>query len=153
MSTKPLMSRFRSPARVGVGVLVLAAILVGVWWLMLGHDHTYQYDADGTAGGPYETLQVVLLVVALALVTFAAGLLLPEWAVIATVTLSLTAAFSIQAASTDLTGLWAVGAGGVLLGSLVGSVIVTFAAHLLVMRQRPIEDPTWPPKVSPPASW
>jgi hypothetical protein len=140
-STRPRVSGFRSPARVAAGVLLLAVIVVGVWWLMLGHDQTYQYDADGTASGPYEALQVLLFIVALALVTFAAGLLLPAWAVAATVTVALTAAWSIQASSKDLTGLWAVGAIGVLLGTAIGSGLVAFAAHLVgSMRPRPIPD-------------
>jgi len=69
---------------------------------------------------------VLWCVVVLALLAFGGALLLPAWAVIGTVTAAFTVAWSVQASSTDRTGLWAVGAIGVLLGTFVGTGLVVF---------------------------
>jgi len=120
------MSKLQAPASLVAGVLVLAALVVSTWRLFLGRDTTYQYDSSGQSSGPYEAPQVLWCVVVLALLAFGGALLLPAWAVIGTVTAAFTVAWSVQASSTDRTGLWAVGAIGVLLGTFVGTGLVVF---------------------------
>ena len=114
-----------------MGVLVLAVAVVSAWWLFVGSDTTYQYDANGVASGPYEVPQVLGCVLVVAVLTFGAALLLPGWVVAAVVTVAITAAWSVHASAGDVTGLWAVGAVGVFLGTLVGSVVVAFLAEAL----------------------
>ena len=117
------MRKLRSPGAVVAEVVVLAGLVVSTWWLFLGSDTTYQFDANGIASGPYQAPQVLECVAVLALLSVAGAVLLPVWATIVTVTAAFTAAWSINAASKDVTGLWAVGAIGVLLGTLALSCL------------------------------
>lgn len=111
------------------GVLVLAGLVVSAWWLFLGSDTTYQHDANGVSSGPYEAPQVLWCVAALALLAFAGAVLLPVWAVIVTVPAAFTVAWSINAASTDSTGLWVVSAIGVLIGTCALSCLVGYLSE------------------------
>ena len=111
------MRKLQRPAAMLIRVLVLAGLVVLTWWLFLGSDTAYQRDVGGPSSGPYQTPQNLWCVVLLALVTVAGALLLPSWAVMVTVPVSFTAAWSIDASRTDRTGLWAVGAIGVLIGT------------------------------------
>lgn len=97
----------------------LAAATVAVWWLWLGHDTTYQADGNG----PYESWQVVGCGVTFLLLAFASGLWL-RWPPlsVALMALSFTVAWSVPA-SADRTGLWAVGALMVAVGTTFGAVV------------------------------
>lgn len=112
---------------------MLAALVALTWWLFLGSDATYQHDANGRASGPYAAPQVLGCIAALALLSFAGAALLPLWAVIITVTASFTVPWSIDA-SDDRTGLWVVGAAGVLVGTLALSCIVGYLTEYLNKR-------------------
>ncbi len=120
------MRKLRTPVSMMAAVMVLAALVVATWWLFLGRDTTYQRDSSGQMSGPYEAPQILWCVVVLALLAAAGTLLLPDWAVIGTVSLAFTAAWSINASSKDVTGLWPVGAIGVLLGSSCLAGLVAF---------------------------
>ena len=107
-------------------MLALAALTVSTWWVFLGSDTSYQYDADGIASGPYQAPQVIACVAVLAMLTVVGTLLLPAWAAAPTVTVAFSLAWSIDAGAHDRTGLWAVGAFEVLVGVLIGSGLVAF---------------------------
>jgi len=59
-------------------------------------------------------------------------MVLPAWLTVLAVALPFTAAWTYQAASTDDSGLWAIGAALVLVGTLGGGVIVAAVARALV---------------------
>lgn len=121
-----------------LGVLGLVTATVATWWFSLGWDTEYQKDpVTGVVSGPYEVPQVVGCVLALVLVTAVGGVLLRPWVTAVVVTLSFTVAWSYNAASTDETGLWGVGAIMVLVGMSVGTTLVAalawwIAAHRAV---------------------
>ncbi len=74
---------------------------------------------------------IACVVVLIGLVVVGA-LLLPAWLAVLGVSLPFTAAWTIQAAAEDESGLWAVGAMLVLVGTLVGGTIVTAVTRGLV---------------------
>ncbi|GAB2482007.1 hypothetical protein GCM10027063_25150 [Promicromonospora xylanilytica] len=111
---------------------VVAALTTATWWT-LGRDTTRDVDpATGAVTGPYEAPQVIACVVVLVALVVVGALLLPAWLAVLAVSLPFTAAWTVQAASTDDSGLWAVGAVLVLVGTLVGGTIVTAVTRALV---------------------
>ncbi|WP_406070205.1 hypothetical protein [Micromonospora sp. NBC_01638] len=118
-----------------LGVLFLAAATVGVWLLWLGWDTQYTVDAQtGNTSGPYEPWQVIGCVLTLVLLAALAGTRLSPWLVAPVMTVAFTTAWSWRAASSDDSGLWAVGAVLVLLGMAIGSTLVSLAARRLSRR-------------------
>ena len=118
------------------GALFLAAATVGAWLLWLGWDTRYTVDAEtGATSGPYEPWQVIGCVLTLVLLAALAGTRLSPWLVAAVMTVSFTVAWSVRAASSDDSGLWAVGAFLVLVGMAVGSTAVSFAARRFTRRR------------------
>lgn len=117
-----------------VGTLVVAALSALSWVAWLGWDDQYQVDPEtGVSSGPYEAWQVIGCALTL-LVLFAGALLLRVHALPAAValTVAFTAAWTAQAASTDETGLYMVGAVLLVFGLAVGTALV--AAMILVFR-------------------
>ncbi|MEV1159926.1 hypothetical protein AB0J27_31455 [Micromonospora chokoriensis] len=113
-----------------LGVLFLAAATVGTWLLWLGWDNEYTVDAEtGATSGPYEAWQVIGCVLTLVLLAALAGTRLSPWLVVPVMTVAFTAAWTWRAASTDDSGLWAVGAVLVLVGTAAGSTAVSLAAR------------------------
>ena len=113
-----------------LGGLILAVATVGTWWAWLGWDTGYTVDPEtGATSGPYAPWQVVGCVLTLAVL--AAGWLLGPWVVAPVMTVAFTVAWAVHAASTDDTGLWAVGAVLVLAGMAVGATVVSGGAWLL----------------------
>ncbi|MEU8215427.1 hypothetical protein AB0C47_06620 [Micromonospora taraxaci] len=113
-----------------LGVLFLAAATVGTWLLWLGWDDRYTVDAEtGATSGPYEAWQVLGCVLTLVLLAALAGRRLSPWLVVPVMTVAFTAAWTWRAASTDDSGLWAVGAVLVLVGMAAGSTAVSLAAR------------------------
>jgi hypothetical protein len=111
---------------------VIAALTTATWWT-LGRDTTRDVDpATGAVTGPYEAPQVIACVVVLVGLVVIGALLLPAWLAVLGVSLPFTAAWTIQAASTDDSGLWVIGAVLVLVGTLVGGTIVTAITRGLV---------------------
>lgn len=130
---------------VQVGVLaatgvVLAALTVAAWYGWLGWDHEYQLDpVTAVVSGPYEASQVVGCVLTLIALALAAGVLVDPRLPVLVMPLAFTMAWSIDAAGQDDTGLWAVGAIMILVGTVTGAgALAALAAGLLrVTRRRP----------------
>lgn len=110
--------------------LVLAGVSVAAWAGWLGWDQERDVHPDGSTTGPYEVGQVVGLVVSL-LVPVVWGLVRRYFVgVVAGVTGGLTVAASYDW-SDDASGLYGVGVGMVMLGSLaVTSVLSAVVASL-----------------------
>ncbi|WP_419996428.1 hypothetical protein [Streptomyces boninensis] len=111
------------------GALVLTAgVAMGLWAAWLGWDQRYDEHPDGTVSGPYEAWQVVGLVLTLlAPVVLAALRGYAVGAVIGT-SAGLTAAAFIDW-SDDESGLFMVGVILVMVGSLVGTLVVSAIAQ------------------------
>ena len=127
-----------SMARALTGAVLLAAATVATWWLWLGRDTGYQVDADGHQTGPYTTAQVAGCVLTLLALLVAAVLLrVPGPVAGAVMTVAFTAAWTAQAAATDETGLFLVGAILVFAGMAAGTSLVALLTGRL--RARSIE--------------
>ncbi|MEU6143501.1 hypothetical protein ABZ848_24500 [Streptomyces sp. NPDC047081] len=104
--------------------LLPAAVSLGAWAAWLGWDQRRDVHADGTTTGPYEAWQVVGLVLTLlAAVCWAAARRQVAGAVLGT-----TAGLTVAAYydwSDDAGGLYAVGVGMVMVGSLVVTTVVS----------------------------
>ena len=108
-----------------IGAVVLAAATVLTWYLWLGRDDEYQFDANGVASGPYTTGQVVGCVLTMVLLLVAAVLLgVRPLIAAAAMTIAFTVAWTAQAAAVDETGLFGVGAILVFAGCAVGTSMV-----------------------------
>jgi hypothetical protein len=119
------------------GAVALAAATVFAWYAWLGRDTTDQIDASGQESGPYTTAQVVGCVLTLAVLLVAAVLLAVRPLVAAAaMTVAFTAAWTVQAAGTDETGLFAVGACLVFVAMAAGTAVVGLVADQ-VRRHRP----------------
>jgi hypothetical protein len=117
---------------VALVTFVVAALTTATWWT-LGRDTTRVVDAaTGEVSGPYEAPQVIACVVVLVGLVVIGALVLPAWLAVLAVSLPFSAAWTLHAASTDDSGLWAVGAILVLLGTLVGGTVVTAVTRRLV---------------------
>ncbi|MGW4940364.1 hypothetical protein ACWEOZ_02070 [Actinoplanes sp. NPDC004185] len=108
------------------GLLALAAATVFTWWAWLGRDTTKTLDpATGNYSGPYTTAQVAGAVLTLAALLIAAVLLrVPALPAAAVMTVAFTAAWTVQAAGEDETGLYLVGTFLVLAGMTAGTTVV-----------------------------
>ncbi|RZT87056.1 hypothetical protein EV383_3962 [Pseudonocardia sediminis] len=108
---------------VGTGLLALAT--AASWWVWTAWDLRRDVDpVTGTSTGPWEAWQVAGVVLCLLAVVVAAARRLPAWLVVAVVPVTFTVAWSLTAASQDDSGLWAVGAVLVLLGTSAGTAVV-----------------------------
>ncbi|MCP2267104.1 hypothetical protein ACFQHV_11400 [Promicromonospora thailandica] len=125
----------RNPSFIALGTFTLAALAVATWWA-LGQDTSRTVDpATGDVSGPYGPVQVIACVVALVGLVVIGSVLLPAWLAVLGVALPFTAAWTVEAASSDDSGLWAVGAILVLVGTLGGGTIVAAITRRL-MRPR-----------------
>ncbi|MFD3493026.1 hypothetical protein ACFWWB_21090 [Streptomyces sp. NPDC058690] len=107
-----------------LAILVLAALASAVWAAWLGWDQHRDVHPDGSTTGPYEAWQVVGLVLTLlALVYSAASRRYIAGAVLGT-TVGLTAA-AYYDWSDDSSGLFMVGVGMVMVGSLVVTATIS----------------------------
>ncbi|SCG61051.1 hypothetical protein [Micromonospora inositola] len=120
-----------------LGGLIIGAATVGAWWAWLGWETGYTVDPEtGATSGPYAPWQVVGCVLTLALIAAVGGWLLSPWVVVPVMTVAFTVAWAAHAASTDDTGLWAVGAVLVLVGTAAGTSMVSAGAGLIRRRTR-----------------
>lgn len=127
----------RSPGRTAILTVALGALTVGVWWVWLGSDTGYRIDPVTQAStGPYEAAQVIACVLCLLVLAVAASVLLPPWPVVVTMTVAFVAAWSINAAVRDGSGLWVVGAGLLTVGMAVGTALVAMATGAAQRRYR-----------------
>ncbi len=118
------------------GASLMAALVtvatLATWWAWLGWDTEYQVDPlMQVASGPYEVWQVVGCGLTLVLIAAGASLWTHPWLVAATLTLSFALVWSVQAASSDDSGLWAVGALLLLVGLSTASITVAYGAWLV----------------------
>ncbi|MET9904691.1 hypothetical protein [Streptomyces sp. NPDC006446] len=127
------MSRqVRKPISQVLVALVLAGLTTAAWAGWLGWDQQRDVHADGSTTGPYEAWQVIGLgVTLLALVYWAASRSYVPAAVLGTTTGLAVAAYVDW--SDDSSGLFAVGVGLVVIGSLV----VTGLLSLLIASWKP----------------
>jgi len=115
--------------RYTLGAIATAGATVLAWWAWLGWDTEYQIDPVTLhESGPYEPWQVIGCVLTLVVVATVGGLLLPPWVVALAVTIAFTGAWSVGAVVRDESGLWLVGALGVLAGTAIGSTVVSVVA-------------------------
>jgi flagellar biosynthesis protein FlhB len=118
-----------------LATFVIAALTTATWWT-LGRDTTREVDAaTGNVSGPYEAPQVIACVVMLVGLVVVGSVVLPAWLAVLAVSLPFTAAWTLHASSTDDSGLWAVGAILVLVGTLVGATIVVAVTRALVRKR------------------
>jgi hypothetical protein len=105
-------------------ILVLAGLSLAAWAVWLGWDQHRDVHPDGSTTGPYEAWQVIGLVLTLlAPVCWAASRRHLAAAVLGpTVGLTLAAYYDW---SDDSSGLFVIGVGLVMIGSLVTTVIVS----------------------------
>jgi hypothetical protein len=124
--------------RATAGLLALAATTVLAWWAWLGRDTTMQLDAQtGNYSGPYTTAQVAGVVLTLAaLLVIAVLLRVPALPAAAVMTVAFTAAWTVQAAGDDESGLFLVGTILVLVGMTAGTTIVALITAALRRRRR-----------------
>ena len=130
-----------SPTLTTLTVVVLTVV---AWWIFLGRDVVREVDpATGNVTGPYEAPQVIACVLVLAALVVVGTLSAPAWAAVLAVAVPFTAAWTIQAQATDDSGLWAVGALLVLLGTLAGGALVAVVTRV-VERRRAARSTTAP---------
>jgi hypothetical protein len=117
-------------------VLALAVLTAASYASWIGWDQNKTLGSDGYQHGPYDTWQVVGLVVSLAVLALAAGW--HQHAVLGAVVISATTTllFSVDAA-TDVgsDGLWGVGAVLVAVGAMAGSIAVGKLGTLATRRR------------------
>ncbi|MFJ1549135.1 hypothetical protein [Streptomyces sp. NPDC088246] len=107
-----------------LAVLVLAVVTLGAWAAWLGWDQQRDVHPDGSTTGPYEAWQVIGLVLTLlALVYWAASRRYIAGAVLG-ITVGLTTA-AYDDWSDDSSGLFMVGVGMVMVGSLVVTAVIS----------------------------
>jgi hypothetical protein len=115
-----------------LGSLILAAATVGTWFAWLSWNTGYRVDPEtGAMSGPYSVWQVSGCVVTLIAVAAAGGWWLGPWLVAPVMAVAFTVPWAVYAASSDGSGLWAVGAGLVLIGTAAGATLVSLAGRLL----------------------
>ncbi|WP_422769239.1 hypothetical protein ACN28C_20975 [Plantactinospora sp. WMMC1484] len=116
----------------------LAGLTALAYWAFLGWDQQKETDpVTGAETGPYQAWQVIGLGVVLALLVFEAGRRGRPWLAGTVVPVVLTAAFSVDAAtSPNSDGLWVIGAVLVLLGSALGTGVVAGLGAALGRRDR-----------------
>lgn len=133
-----------SSGRLRTVAVVLGAALAAVatWVAWLGWESGYRTDpATGAVSGPYSVAQVVGCVLTLVVIAAAAGWWAPPWFVAPAVTLGFTTAWTLDAAATDDTGLFAVGTLLLLVGLGAGSALVGAVAWLVGRRRRTVPVP------------
>jgi hypothetical protein len=111
-----------------IGFVVVAALSVLAWYAWLGWDTQYQIDpVTQAASGPYEAWQVVGCALTL-LAVFVGALLAGARPLLASIalTLAFTAAWTVQAAANDETGLYGVGMMMILVGLTVATTVVGY---------------------------
>lgn len=122
-----------SPALTTLAVVVLTVV---AWWIFLGRDVVREVDpGTGNVTGPFAAPQVIACVLVLVALVVVGTVSAPAWVAVLAVAVPFTAAWTIQAQATDDSGLWAVGALLVLLGTLAGGALVAAITRAVVRRR------------------
>ncbi|MFB7369565.1 hypothetical protein ACFC0D_06960 [Streptomyces sp. NPDC056222] len=125
----------RRPLKLATTLLPLVLVPVAAWAAWLGWDQHRDVHPDGSVTGPYEAWQVIGLVLTLvAPVYWAASRHRIPGAVLGT-TAGLTAA-AFYDWSDDSSGLFVIGVGMVMVGSLVGTYALSALAAAVTRRGR-----------------
>lgn len=120
-----------------LAAVLLAAATIGTWAAWLGWQTGYRTDPrTGSVSGPYSWWQVAGCVITLAVVAGVAGRSMSPFLVVPIVAVAFTLAWSAQAAPADESGLWAVGAFLVLIGTTLGAAVVAGVSRLVYLRGR-----------------
>ncbi|MET9299443.1 hypothetical protein ABZX66_08975 [Micromonospora aurantiaca] len=118
-----------------LGGLFLALATAGAWVAWLSWESGWTVDPQtGDMSGPYAVWQVAAAVLTLGALAAVAGWWLNIWLVATVMTVAFTVPWAVHAASTDDTGLWAVGAAMVAIGTTIGTTLVGGAAGWLRRR-------------------
>ena len=130
----------RSRRRTALAMIALAVLSAGLWWGWFGWDT--QRDIDpviGASSGPYEWWQVRSCLLSWAFLAWIGTEVLKPSAVILIMPAAFTASWIVSAALTDDSGLWAIGAVLVAVGTLAGNALFVGALHLLFRwRRKPL---------------
>lgn len=116
--------------------LALVAVLSAACWLAwLGWDTQYRTDpVTGDVSGPYEAWQVAGCALSLLVVAVLAVRALGGWRAVVAVAVPFTLAWVATSAPRDDSGLWAVGAVLVLLGTAAGTAVVALVTRAVRRR-------------------
>ncbi|WP_431943792.1 hypothetical protein [Micromonospora marina] len=118
-----------------LGGLLLALATAGAWAAWLSWESGWTVDPEtGATSGPYAVWQVAAAVLTLGALAAVAGWWLNIWLVAIVMTVAFTVPWAVHAASTDDSGLWAVGAALVAIGTTIGTTLVGGAAGWLRRR-------------------
>ncbi|MDW3849524.1 hypothetical protein NMK34_23195 [Micromonospora sp. BRA006-A] len=118
-----------------LGGLLLALATAGAWVAWLSWESGWTVDPQtGDMSGPYAVWQVAAAVLTLGALAAVGGWWLNIWLVAIVMTVAFTVPWAVHAASTDDTGLWAVGAALVAIGTTIGTTLVGGAAGWLRRR-------------------
>ncbi|MFJ1541531.1 hypothetical protein ACIODS_23555 [Micromonospora chalcea] len=118
-----------------LGGLLLALATAGAWVAWLSWESGWTVDPQtGDMSGPYAVWQVAAAVLTLGALAAVGGWWLNIWLVAPVMTVAFTVPWAVHAASTDDTGLWAVGAALVAIGTTIGTTLVGGAAGWLRRR-------------------
>ncbi|GAA3510803.1 hypothetical protein FHR32_003788 [Streptosporangium album] len=107
---------------------LLAVVTVANYMAWLGWDQKKDVLPDGSATGPYQPWQVAGVALGLGVLAAVAGRRGHPVIGAAAVSLTMTACWSVDAATSDDSGLWAVGALLVLAGTSLGTGAVAAIA-------------------------
>jgi hypothetical protein len=118
-----------------LGGLILAAATAGAWWAWLSWESGWTVDPEtGAASGPYAVRQVAAAVLTLVALAVAGGWWLNTWLVASVMTVAFTVPWAAHAAAGDDSGLWAIGAALVAIGTAIGATVVAGGAGWLRRR-------------------
>jgi hypothetical protein len=113
--------------RVGAAAVVLGLFAAVMWFAWLGWDHEY-YQVDGVAQGPYRAWQVVGCALSIAAAAVLAYLRVRGvWAIFvlaAAANIGFAVPWTLDAASTDDSGLFVVGLLALLVGGGMGLTVL-----------------------------
>jgi hypothetical protein len=129
-------------------VELVACLLVGAatWGAWLGWDHSYYYDAAvGAYQGPYRPAQVAACAVTVGVLTALLALQWKPLVVAAGITVGFWLPWTVQAGTTDESGLFVVGSFLLLLALAVGTSVagaLGYGLRMMLRRQRRYGRPT-----------
>lgn len=138
--TNPTPSVHLRVARLAGTAVALGLFAAATWFAWLGWDHEY-YQVDGVPQGPYQAWQVVGCAISIAGAAVLAYLWSASvWAIFvlaAAADIGFAFPWALNAASTDESGLWAVGLLFLLVGSGLGLLVLLTITAVADARRRP----------------
>lgn len=125
-------NRHRSPAQQWALVALIAVLSATLWYGWFAWDTEYYYDTTvGEMAGPYAVWQGIGAFLCSFVVVGLAYRLLRLVVALLVLPAAFTAAWISTAAATDVTGLWAVGAVLVAVGTTLGSALMLGIAAVI----------------------